>query len=50
MSHSPRESKRFAQTPFARWLVMGLLVLIAFGLVGTICLVILSIIGLTPGA
>jgi hypothetical protein len=50
MSPSPRKSKRFTQTPFTRWLVMGLLVLIALGLVGTVCLVTLSIIGLTPGA
>lgn len=45
-----RESKRFAPSRWSECLVPALLVLVALGLLATLAIVILSMVGLTPGA
>lgn len=45
-----RESQRFESSRWQRWLVLGLLTLLALGVLFTLVIVGLSILGLTPGS
>ncbi len=45
-----RPSTRFEASPLARYLIPVILGLLALGLLATIALIVLSMLGITPGA